>query len=79
MKKQTEISKKQYQGLGKVYEFYKKKDDELLNKEDKDEDKISTSKKSNESNLITAVNIVFTKMIILKILMTLHLNQNIQI
>ena len=32
LKKQAEIAKKQYQRLNKVYEFYKKENDEATNK-----------------------------------------------
>ena len=35
LKKQTDIAKKQYQGLHKVHEFDKKEDDETINKDDK--------------------------------------------
>ena len=48
LKRQTDIVEKQYQGLNKVYEFNKKKGDETINKEEKD-DKSNLIYNSNHS------------------------------
>ena len=47
MKKETDIAKRQYQGLDKVYEFDEKKGDETIDKDDK---------KYNKSDLIYDAN-----------------------
>ena len=47
LKKGTDIAKRQYQGLDKVYEFDEKKGDETIDKDDK---------KYNKSDLIYDAN-----------------------
>ena len=47
LKKETDIAKRQYQGLDKVYEFDEKKGDETIDKDDK---------KYNKSDLIYDAN-----------------------
>ena len=37
LKKQTDVARKQYQRLDKVYKFYKNQKDETINKEEKDD------------------------------------------
>ena len=49
MKKQTDVAKKQYQGLDNAYEFNKKEVDETINKND---DKTLTLKSYSKSDLI---------------------------
>ena len=50
LKKQSNIEKKQYQGLGKVYEFNKTESDETINKDDK-EPALKKYKKFNNLSL----------------------------
>ena len=57
MKKETDIVKKQFQGLGMVYQFDKKEDDGAMNKVDTK----PTLKKYNSSNLICNNNHSFYK------------------
>ena len=52
MEKQTDIAKKQYQGLDKVYEFDKKEGDETINKDDRK----TILKKYNNSDSIYDAN-----------------------
>ena len=69
MKKQTNIARKQYQGLHKVYEFDKKKKDKA-----KDIDK-TKNKKRVKSNLFYS-DICFSKTAVLKSLLIFLLPQN---
>ena len=55
LRKQTDIAEKQYLRLGKVSEFDKNKGDETINEDDKK----STLKKYNESNLTYNNNHIF--------------------
>ena len=54
LEKQTDITKKQYQGLDKVYKFDEKEDDETMNKN-------QHLKKFNKSNLIYSGKYSFSK------------------
>ena len=72
MKKQTDIAKKQYQILGKAFDFDKKDGDKTINKDERK----PTLKKYNKSDLILDSNHSFTR-IILKNLMACLSNQGI--
>ena len=60
MKKQTDIAKKQYQGLDKIYEFDKKENEETKNT-DKKEESATTKKNSVKSNLFYSSKFTFYK------------------
>ena len=73
LKKQTDIAKKQYQGLHKVHEFDKKENDETINKDDKK----TTHKKYNKSSLIIYSSQSFYKYLDIKTFDNLSLRSKV--